>query len=74
MDASSERLAIAKKIDIGPAEYQFKYDHIQERLQRWMITLGRGGRIEVKLQNQAILFTPPPNLIRRALQSVRRPP
>ena len=74
MDASSERLAIAKKIDIGPAEYQFKYDHLQERLQRWMVTLGRGGRIEVNLQNQVIFFPPPPNLIRRALQSVRRPP
>lgn len=43
MDASLERLTMAKRIDIGPAEYQFKYDHIQERLQRWMITLGRGG-------------------------------
>ena len=74
MDASSERLAMAKKIDVGPAEYQFKYDHIQERLQRWTLTLGRGGRIEVKLQNQAIFFPPPPNLIHRALQSVRRPP
>lgn len=74
MDASSERLAIAKRIDIGPAEYQFKYDLIQERLRRWLTIIGKGGRIEVELQNQATFFPPPPNLIRRALQAIRRPP
>lgn len=74
MDASTERLMPADRVDVGPAEYQFKYDHIQERLQRWIMTLDRGRRIEVKLQNQAIFFPPPPNMIQRALQSIRRPP
>lgn len=74
MDASSERLAILKRVDLGPGQYHLKFDQLSERVTRLSHTLEQGGRVELNLNNQAIFFEPHPNLVHRALNSTRRPP
>ena len=75
MDAASERLAIAKHLDIGPGQYKLKYDQIGNRLMRNLQTIAQpNGRLQVQLQNQVTFFLPPANLVQRALHVTRRPP
>lgn len=61
MDSSSERLAILKRVDLGPGQYQLKFDQLNERMLRLGHTLEQGGRVELNLNNQAIFFDPHPN-------------
>ena len=73
MNASSERLAIVKKMGIGPSHYQFKYDQLRERLQWMSEQLERpGGKIQVNLSNQVNFFLPPPNYVHRPLSTTSR--
>ena len=75
MDAASERLAIAKHLDIGPGQYELKFDQIGDRLTRSLQTIAQpNGRVQVQLQNQVTFFLPPANLVQRALHVTRRPP
>ena len=74
MDAATERLAIAKHLDIGAGQYQLKFDQINERLARSLQTIAQtGGRVQLELQNQVTFFLPPTNLVQRTLQSTRKP-
>lgn len=75
MDAATERLAIAKHLDVGAGQYQLKYDQLIERLARSLQTIAQSeGRVQVQLQNQVTFFLPPSNLVQRTLQSTRRRP
>ena len=75
MDAATERLAIAKHLDIGAGQYQLKFDQMTERLTRSLQTIAQsGGRVQVQLQNQVTFFLPPSNLVQRTLQSTKRRP
>ena len=75
MDAASERLAIAKRLDIGPGQYELKFDQIGDRLTRSLQTIAQPDtRVQVQLQNQVTFFVPPANLVQRALHVTRRPP
>lgn len=73
MDASSERLATSKRLDLGPGHYQFKYDQLKERMHRMDQQMEQtGGRAQVNLQNQVTFFLPPPNQVHRMLNTPSR--
>ena len=75
MDAATERLAIAKHLDVGAGQYQLKFDQLTERLTRNLQAIAQpGGRVQVQLQNQVTFFLPPSHLVQQTLQSTRRRP
>ena len=75
MDAATERLAIAKHLDVGAGQYQLKFDQLTERLTRSLQAIAQpGGQVQVQLQNQVTFFLPPPHLVQQTLQSTRRRP
>lgn len=75
MDAATERLAIAKHLDVGAGQYQLKFDQMIERLERSLQAIAKpSGRVQVHLQNQVTFFLPPSHLVQRTLRTARRRP
>ena len=75
MDAATERLPIAKHLDVGAGQYQLKFDQMNERLARSLQMIAQSkGRVQVHLQNQVTFFLPPASLVQRTLQSTKRRP